>query len=190
MKRQGLQWPKLEALGFAGEALALSGNSPQAQLVAADLNKRFPEDTTVQQIYVPVIRAQVALNNHDPSTAIHILQTSVAYELGSGLYPAYVRGLAYLAANQGVEAGGEFQKILDHRGVVLNDPSGALAHLGLARAYALQGDTAKARAASKDFPHPLEGRRPRHSRPRRRQSRVRKAEIATLKFTLNTAQVR
>jgi hypothetical protein len=157
VKRQDLQWPKLDALGFAGEALALSGNSSQAQLVAADLNKRFPEDTIVQQIYLPLIRAQIALNNHDPSTAIHFLQTSVAYDL----YPAYVRGLAYLAANQGVEAGGEFQKILDHRGVVENDPIGALAHLGVARASALQAKTSqgadadaarvRALAAYKDF---------------------------------------
>ena len=151
VKRQDFQWPKAEALGFAGEALALSGNSSQAQLVAADLNKRFPEDTIVQQIFLPLIRAQIALNNHDPSTAIQVLRTSVAYELGSALYPAYVRGLAYLAANQGVEAGVEFQKILDHRGVVVNDPIGALAHLGLARAYALRGDTAKAKAAYQDF---------------------------------------
>jgi tetratricopeptide (TPR) repeat protein len=151
LKRQHLQWPEVEALGFAGEALAFSGNSSQAQLVAADLNKQFPENTTVQQIYLPTIRAQIALNNHDSSVAIHVLQTSVAYELGSALYPAYVRGLAYLAANQGVEAGREFQKILDHRGVVVNDPIGALAHLGHARAYALQSDTAKARDAYQDF---------------------------------------
>jgi len=150
LKRQD-QWPKPYIQGDAAAALALSGNSSQAELVAADLNKRFPESTIVRQNYLPLIRAQIALNSHDSSMAIHILQTSVAYELGFALYPAYVRGLAYLAANEGIEAGAEFEKILDHRGVVVNDPIGALAHLGLARAYVLQGDTGRARAAYQDF---------------------------------------
>ena len=102
-----------------------------------------------------------ALNRGESSHAIELLQIAVPYELAvpsidyyfffGGLYPAYVRGEAYLAAHQGVEAAAEFQKILDHPGIVLSDPIGALAHLGLARAYDLQGDTAKATAAYQDF---------------------------------------
>jgi eukaryotic-like serine/threonine-protein kinase len=86
---------------------------------------------------------------------IETLQAAAPYELGSpfgvGLYPVYVRGQAYLAAHRGFEAAGEFEKIIEHRGVVVNRPTGALAHLGLARAYALQGNTAKAKAAYQDF---------------------------------------
>jgi ATP/maltotriose-dependent transcriptional regulator MalT len=133
----------------------------RAQALADDLGKRFPEDTGVQFNYLPTIHAQLALNHSDPvkssgagsSKAIEALQAAAPYELGTngGLYPVYVRGVAYLAGHQGVEAAAEFQKILDHRGVVGNEPIGALAHLGLARAYALQGDTAKARAAYNDF---------------------------------------
>lgn len=142
----------MEAEAFAGTALALSGESSQAQSVADELNKRFPEDTLVQHCHLPLFRALIALNYHNPSMDIQSLQTAAPYELGyPALFPAYVRGLAYLAANQGFEAGAEFQKILDHRGVVANDPIGALAPLGLARAYALQGDTAKAKAAYQDF---------------------------------------
>jgi DNA-binding winged helix-turn-helix (wHTH) protein/tetratricopeptide (TPR) repeat protein len=145
--------PRMQADAFAGAALALSGESSQAQSVADDLNKRFPEDTQVQHCYLPLIRALIALNYHNPSLAIQSLQTARPYELGLGfgLYPAYVRGLAYLAANQGFEAAAEFQKILDHRGIVVNDPIGALAHLQIGRAYAMQGDTAKARRAYQAF---------------------------------------
>ena len=150
-KKQDWQRLRMTAEAEAGAALALSGESSQAQSVVDDLNNRFPEDTIVQHCYLPLIRALIALNYHNPSMAIQSLQTAGPYELGFALYPAYVRGLAYLAANQGFEAEAEFQKILDHRGVVVNDPIGALAHLGLARAYALQGDTAKAKAAYQDF---------------------------------------
>ena len=109
--------------------------------------------------YLPTIHAQLALIRMDHSKAIEILQAAAPYELGTpsgnayspGLYPVYVRGEAYLAAHQGGEAAAEFQKILDHRGIVLNEPIGALAHLELARAYALQGDIAKAKAAYQDF---------------------------------------
>ena len=124
-----------------------------AQKLTDDLGKRFPENTIVHLNYLPTIRAQLALSRNDNSTAIEVLQAAAAYELGSlgGLYPVYVRGEAYLAAHQGTEAAAEFQKILDHRGVVLNSPIGALAHLQLARAYAMRGDAAKARAAYQDF---------------------------------------
>jgi eukaryotic-like serine/threonine-protein kinase len=114
--------------------------------------------TYVHFNYLPTIRAQLALRRNDSSRAIEsskaieILQAAAPYELGAGgLYPVYVRGEAYLAAHQGNEAAAEFKKILDHRGVVLNEPIGALAKLGLARAFSLQGDTAKAKSAYQDF---------------------------------------
>jgi len=144
----------------AGLALALAGDASRAQALADDLGKQFPEDTVVQFNYLPTIHAQLALSRNDSSKAIEALQAAAPYELGSpisggafspALYPVFVRGEAYLAGHQGSEAVAEFQKILDHRGVVQNEPIGALAHLGLARAYVLQGDTSKARAAYLNF---------------------------------------
>jgi len=143
----------------AALALAIAGDADRANALADDLAKRFPEDTFAQFNYLPTIRAQLALSRGESSKAIEVLQAAAPYELGTPdvggltpvLYPVYVRGQAYLAAHQGSEAAAEFQKILDHRGVVQNEPIGALAHLGQARAYALQGDTAKARAAYNDF---------------------------------------
>jgi predicted Zn-dependent protease len=136
----------------AALALAFAGDGVRAQTLADDLDKRLPEDTIVQFNFLPTIHAQLALSRNDSSKAVEILQAAAPYELGaSGLDPIYVRAEAYLAAHQGSEAAAEFQKILDHRGVVVNDPIGALAHLGLARAYVVQGDTAKAKAAYQDF---------------------------------------
>jgi eukaryotic-like serine/threonine-protein kinase len=110
----------------------------------------------VQFDYLPVARAQLALNRKDPSKAAQALQAAAPYEFGdmehfSSGYPIYFRGLADLAAHQDGEAAAEFQKILDHPGVVLNDPIAALARLGLARAYAVQGNTVKAKAAYGEF---------------------------------------
>ena len=114
----------------------------------------------MQLNYLPTIQAQLLIDGRDGSRAIVVLQAAVPHELGTtpdfgllslSLYPVYVRGEAYLAAHSGSEAAVEFRKILDHRGIVGNAPIGALAHLGLARAYALQGDTAKAHAAYQDF---------------------------------------
>jgi eukaryotic-like serine/threonine-protein kinase len=137
----------------AALALTLAGDAAQA--LADDLAKRFPEDTVVQFNYLPTLRAQLALSRNDSSKAIEALQAAAPYELGNvgygALHPVYVRGEAYLTGHQGNEAAAEFQKILDQRGVVVNEHIGALAHLGLARAYALHGDTAKARAAYQDF---------------------------------------
>src|SRR5438874_2501125 len=125
-----------------------------------DLAKRFPEDTDVQFNYLPTLRAKIALLHSNPQQAIDMVAVAAPYELGlpaygfynwPNLYPVYVRGEAYLAAHQGREAAAEFQKILDHRGIVLNEPIGALAHLQLGRAYAMQRDTTKARAAYQDF---------------------------------------
>jgi DNA-binding winged helix-turn-helix (wHTH) protein/tetratricopeptide (TPR) repeat protein len=134
-------------------ALALIEDAPRSQELTDDLRKRFPEDSIVQFNYLPTLQGQIALIRNDPSKAIEALQTAVPYELGPSavLYPAYVRGEAYLAAHKGKEAAAEFQKILGHRGIVLNDPIGALAHLQIGRAYAMQDDTAKAKAAYQDF---------------------------------------
>jgi len=143
-----VQYGAALGLGFAGNAVRL-------QSLANDLANRFQEDTVVQLNYLPTLHALLALDNHDFSKAIQVLQTAASYELGAGggpvLYPVYVRGQAFLAARRGIEAAGEFQKILNHRGVVFNEPIGALAHLGLARAYVLQGDTISARSAYRDF---------------------------------------
>ena len=125
-----------------------------------DLVKRFPEDTLVKSIYLPTIRGRQALLRHDSAKAISELQAGAPFELGQpntgstisvALYPINVRAEAYLAAKQGKEAAAEYQKILDHSGVVVNGPIGALAHVGLGRAYAIAGDSAKAKIAYQDF---------------------------------------
>src|SRR5215472_13270190 len=146
---------------FATElALSLAGDAVQAQRLADKLERQFPEDTIVKFNYLPTIRAQIALNRNDASNAIEVLQAAAPYELGIegqgggftlALYPLYVRGQAYLAARRGNEAVAEFQKILDHPGIVINESIGALSHLLIGRALALGGDTAKARAAYQDF---------------------------------------
>ena len=141
-------------------AFAYAGNTERAQALADSLSKGLPEDTIVRFNYLPTLRAKLALLHSNPQEALHSLEIAAPYELGlpsnslynwPNLYPVYVRGEAYLAARQGSEAAAEFQKIVDHRGLVLNEPIGALAHLQLGRAYVLQGDTAKARAAYQDF---------------------------------------
>ena len=141
-------------------ALAYAGDDRQAQALTAGLAQSFPEATIVQYNYLPTLRAKLALSNGNTSEAIESLRAAAPYELGQTtysiyrctvMYPVYVRGEAYLAARKGNEAAAEFQKILDHRGLVLNEPIGALAHLQIARAYAMQGDTVKARAAYQDF---------------------------------------
>jgi tetratricopeptide (TPR) repeat protein/predicted Ser/Thr protein kinase len=131
----------------------VAGDAVKAQALDDDLAKHFSQDTVVQFIYLPILHAQLALSRKDSAKAIEVLQSAAPYELGSagGLYPVYVRGQAYLTARQGREAAAEFQKVLDHRGIVVNKPIGALAHLGMARAYALQGNTARAKAAYQDF---------------------------------------
>jgi tetratricopeptide (TPR) repeat protein len=156
LKRSGSR----DVLYFAALALAYSRDDARARALADNLGKRFPEDTIVQFNYLPTLRARLALNKGNASEAIKSLRTAAPYELGvstscpftwTPMYPVFVRGEAYLAARQGNEAAAEFQKILNHPGVVLNQPIGALAHLGLGRAYVLQGDSAKAKAAYQDF---------------------------------------
>jgi len=149
-----------DAQYLAALALVFAGDGERAQVLTGDLAKRFPEDTIVRFNYLPTLRAKFAVSRGKPSEAIESLRAAALYELGqstaspsswTAFYPAFVRGEAYLSSRQGREAAAEFQKILGNRGTVLNSPIGALAHVGLARSYALQGDNAKAKAAYDDF---------------------------------------
>jgi eukaryotic-like serine/threonine-protein kinase len=138
-------------------ALAFAGDAKGAQIIADDLVKRFPDDTMVRFNYLPTIVAKVQLSRGQPSKAVDVLQSAMPYELGvpaeavNALYPVYVRGLAYLASQKPSQAAVEFQKIMDHPGNVYNKPPRPLAYLGLARAYAMQGNTAAAKAAYRTF---------------------------------------
>jgi tetratricopeptide (TPR) repeat protein len=153
----------------AALAFAMAGDTARAESMAQDLGKRFPLDTQMQSLWLPAIQAQLALDKKNPTAVLNALQAASPIELGqiqfvaniSCLYHVYIRGEAYLAAGQGKEAAAEFQKIIDHSGIVWNCWTGALAHLGVARANALQSrsshgadaDLARSRAlaAYKDF---------------------------------------
>ena len=145
----------------AAIALALSDDMVRSRALADDLAKNFPEDTSVQYLYLPTLRALFSLKAHDAAAAIQSLQPASRFDLGMGavgaigyfgrLYPIYVRGQAYLAAHQPAAAAAEFQRIIDHRGIVLVDPMDAMARLQLARALVLSGDTAKANHAYNDL---------------------------------------
>jgi serine/threonine protein kinase/tetratricopeptide (TPR) repeat protein len=143
---------------MAALTLARAGDSAQAQKLADHIGQESPLDTVIQSYWLPTIRAEIELNGGNPRRALELLQTTTAYELGTPppfqlglLYPIYVRGRTYLKAGQGHEAQVEFQKMIDHRGLSMNVPLAALAHLQLARAYALSGDTPKARTGYQDF---------------------------------------
>jgi eukaryotic-like serine/threonine-protein kinase len=145
---------------LAALALARAGDSTRAERMADELQKTFPSDTFINGYWLPTIRATIEITRSDPSKAIEFLRAAAPYEQGMVppnpefgvlLYPTYVRGQAYLLLHQGAEAAAEFQKFLDHRTLVANNPLFVLAHLGLARAYAVQGDAAKAKAAYQDF---------------------------------------
>ena len=142
-----------DTLISAATVLAMTGDAARAQKIIDDLAKRYPEDTLLHQVYIPEVRALLDLNRNQPASAVQALQTATPYEWGVQLapLPVYLRGLAYLAAKQGPEAAAEFQKMIDHRTVSPVAPEHSLAHVGLARAYVLQGDIAKARAAYQDF---------------------------------------
>ena len=143
----------------AGFALALSGDTARAEELANDIDKRFPEDTSVQCIYLPALRGQIAIDRRDPRKALQFLERSAPCELGmprtaihanfGALYPLYVKGQALLALRNGAEAAREFEKITTHPGVVLSDPVGAIANLQLARALAMAGEKDKAESAYK-----------------------------------------
>jgi len=132
-------------------AFGMAGDMARAESLAQDLGKRFPFDTQMQSLWLPAIQAQLALDRKDSTAALNALQSGSPIELGTiqfganttCLYPTYVRGEAYLAAGQGSPAATEFQKIIDHSGIVWNCWTGALAHLGVARANALQARTSQ-----------------------------------------------
>src|SRR2546426_3505505 len=140
-------------LFFAGLAQAMAGDARQATAIADELGRRFPNNTLVNDVWVPMIRGEIEINHGNPGKAIELLQVAFPYETGfaSRLAPSYVRGQAYLKARQGKDAAAEFQKILDHRGVCQTSPACALSHLQLGRARALSGDAAAARTAYQDF---------------------------------------
>ncbi len=179
----------------AALAFAMAGETARADSLAQDLGKRFPLDTQMQSLWLPAIRAQLALDRKNPAAALNTLQAASTARVGqiafvnniSCLYPTYVRGEAYLAAGQGDAAAAEFQKILDHSGIVWNCWTGALAHLGVARAECLAGENLAGSGCRcrprprtrrlQRFPHALERRRPRHPHPETSQGRVRKAKV-------------
>jgi DNA-binding winged helix-turn-helix (wHTH) protein/tetratricopeptide (TPR) repeat protein len=145
---------------LAALILAQSGDPGKAQKMSDDLARRYPLDTLMNGYWLPTIRAAIELDHNNPAEAVHLLQGAASYELGAVLFtadwaaplhPAYVRGEAYLRLHRGKEAAAEYQKFVDHWGAVRNFPLGALARLGLARAYAMQGDSAKARTGYQDF---------------------------------------
>ena len=143
---------------FSAIALGLAGETKEAERLADELSRHFPEDTIVRFDYLPMIHAAIALREGNPARAIEHLEACAPYELGHtnptftfALYPVYLRGLAYLAAGRGDAAAKEFQKIVDQRGVVGNEPIGALARLGLGRSYVLSGDVARAKGAYQQF---------------------------------------
>src|SRR5579862_1461311 len=148
--------PNRDVRTMAALAMARAGDTAGAEKIAAELDKTFPLDTLVQKYWLPMIRAAVAMENNNPERAMELLNETSAIELGSAngavnLAPIYVRGQDYLVAHDGNRAAMEFQKFIDYRGVVGNFPWGALARLQLARAVAMNGDTAKAKAAYQDF---------------------------------------
>ena len=149
--------PNRDVRAMAALALARAGDTAGSEKLAAELDKTFPLDTLVQRYWLPTIRAAVALERKDANRAIELLKVPSTIELSRPtnlaifLCPVYLRGEAYLMLHDGNRAAAEFQKFIDHRGLVVNFPWGALARLGLARAYAVEGDTTKARAAYKDF---------------------------------------
>lgn len=145
---------------LAALALARTGDAIQARKLADDLARRFPLNTIINRYWLPTIDASIEIGRNHPAKALERLQTATPYELGTpapqfevggSLYPAYIRGEVYLSLHQGPEAVSEFQKFLDHRGLALNSPLGALARLQLGRAYVLAGDKTKARHAYLEF---------------------------------------
>jgi tetratricopeptide (TPR) repeat protein len=137
----------------AALTLARIGDAPRAEALAQELEKSYPTNSMLNLFWLPTIMAATKLNHGNSSQALLDLEAAAPYELSNGgnLEPAYVRGQAYSLAHNGVAAAAEFRKLLDHSGVVTNFVTGALAHLQIGRAYAMAGDTAKAKAAYQDF---------------------------------------
>jgi len=139
-------------------ALARVGDTARAKTMAGELEKSNPTNTVLKLYWLPTIKAAIEANGGNAAQVLHLLEAAAPYELGEPpptqegtLYPVYLRGQTYLLARQGQAAATEFQKFLDHRGIVLNFPLGALAHLQLGRAYAMNSDTAKAKNSYQDF---------------------------------------
>ena len=160
--------PSRDVQILAALVQARAGNFVQSQRMIDDLENRFPSNTLLNRYWLPTIRAAVEVNHGNPAKALETLEAVVPYELGQPLplaeigaflYPVYLRGQAYLLSRRPNEAADEFRKFLDHRGIVVNCPLGALARLGSARAFALQGDVAKSRTAYQDL-RPVERRDP------------------------------
>ncbi len=157
--KEGLQLSRSKVVTpFFGLTLALAGNVALAQSIADKLNEEHPQDTVIQNYWLPSIQAAIELQKNNPIKAIKILEKAIPYEIGNGggggngcLSPIYVRGLAYLQAGQGEQAAAEFQKVIDHPGVVTNTIQGALSHVQLGRAQAMMGDKAAARKSYQDF---------------------------------------
>jgi eukaryotic-like serine/threonine-protein kinase len=142
---------------IAAFTLARAGDNARAKAMVVELEKNYSTDTLMKLYWLPAIDAAMELNQDNASQALKDLEIARPYELGGAgttvnyIYPAYLRGQAYLLAHNANAAAAEFQKLLDHRGIVLNFVTGALAHLQLGRAYAMSGDTAKAKTAYQDF---------------------------------------
>ncbi|MFZ3330895.1 MAG: protein kinase [Candidatus Acidiferrales bacterium] len=143
----------LQTRTIAAYAFAVAGDAARAESITAELAKQYPANTLVNGYDLPAIRATIEINRNNPAKAIDLLQVAEQYDLANGraTRTTYQRARAYLALHKGTEAAAEFQKIVDHPGVVVNAITGALAKLGLARAYALHADNAKARVAYQDF---------------------------------------
>jgi len=163
LARQGVaaaltQSPGRDVKVVAALTLARTGDAPRAKALVGALEKNYPLNTVLKLYWLPSINAAVALSTGNSSQATVDLETAAPYDLASPpplqmgtLYPAYLRGQAYLLGHNGSAAAAEFQKLLDHRGIVVNFVTGTLAHLQIGRAYAMAGDTAKAKDAYKDF---------------------------------------
>ena len=144
-----------EVEAIAGITLALAGDTATSSKLADNLAERYPDDTSVRFEDVPTIKAAIDLHRNNPRKAIADLASAAPYQFGRGdfiwLYPVYLRAQAYLADHQNTAAAAEFQTIISHPGAVLNEPIGSLSYLGLARAYAQGGDSARAKRAYQDF---------------------------------------
>jgi predicted Zn-dependent protease len=145
-----------DARTWEAQLFARTGDTARAQRLIDELVKEFPTDTILNAVWLPVARAINELQRNNPGQAVSSLEASLPYELGAGpggavYWPMYIRGEAFLKANEGAKAAPEYRKILDHRGIDPTNQVYALARLGLGRAYALQGETAKAKTAYQDF---------------------------------------
>ncbi len=143
---------------FAALTLSRVSEAARAKAIVEELERSYPSDTMLKVYWLPTVKAAIELSANNPNQALVFLEAAAPFELGAPpqfqlgtMYPAYIRGQAQLMARNGAAAASEFKKFLDHRGITINYPLGALAHLGLARAYTLSGDTAKAKTAYQDF---------------------------------------